>query len=272
MEMMNFKKNIDFITARSEAEKLVNIKYNYKELFDLLEERICNNDYSYIDELSFKGRKELNKLSKTMVQQFNLLCTGQTRKRRNGLSSNTLTNSIIKDVTLKSLSLIKRQQNAFVQKKTKVYERELKAFNRLMNNRNKANQMIFLLMDITGFKTDILLVRDNDLLNDLKIELLNIIDKENKCDKVDDFNKLYPKVKKHKTDVISDLNNIFDTDLLNSVFNQVNIQEAHDRGDKFFNEYLNFHAMDKQPQKEIKQKRKTPKYQFKEIDFDAEFD
>jgi hypothetical protein len=270
VEKMNFKKNIDFIKALSEAEKLVNIKYNFKDLFDLLDERFNNNDYSYIDELSFKGHKGTNLLSYAMVQHFNLLCTGQQRKQRYGVKSEPLYNTPIKDFTVKSLSLKPQQQNAFFQKKTKVYERELKAFNRLVNNRTKANQIIFLLIDIAGFKTDILLVRNNDLLNDLKIELLNIIDKENTTNAVEDFNKLYPKVRSSKIEPLSDLNNVFDTNMQNSIFNQIDVQQAHEQGEKFFIEYLKFHNLDKVPQEQTPLKKKIEKFRFAEFDFDAE--
>jgi len=270
VEKMNFKRNIDYIKALSEAEKLVNIKYNFKDLFDLLDERFNNNDYTYLDELSFKGRKDLNKLSIAMVQHFNLLCTGQQRKQRYGVSSNTLYYTPIKDVTVKSLSLKPQQQNAFFQKKTKVYERELKAFNKLVNNRTKANQIIFLLIDIAGFKADILLDRNNDLLNDLKIELLNIIDKENTTNSVDDFNKLYPKVRSSQIEPLSDLNNVFDTNMQNSIFYQIDVQQAHEQGEKFFIEYLNFHKIDKVPQEQTPLKKKVEKFRFAEFDFDAE--
>lgn len=268
VEKMNFKKNIDFIKALSEAEKLVNIKYNFKDLFDLLDERINNNDYCYIDELSFKGRKDLNKLSFAMVQTFNLLCTGQQRKQRYGVSSNTLYNSPIKDVTVKSLSLKPQQQNAFFQKITKVYERELIAVNRLVNNRTKANQLLFLLVDVAGFKTDIQLERNNKIVNELKTELLNIIDKENKTDRVKEFNELYPKVRTNETTNISDLNNIFDTDMSKSIFNQIDVQEANERG--ILKEYLKFHNLDKYPHKEIPRINIIEKYNLPEFDFDAE--
>jgi len=270
VEKMNFKKNIDFIKALSEAEKLVNIKYNYKDVFDLLEERIYNNDYSYINELSFKGRKDLNKLSHAVVKHFNILCTGQQRKQRYGVSGNTLYNTPIKDVTVKSLSLKPQQQNAFFQKKTKVYERELKAINKLVNNRTKAKQIIFLLIDVAGFKTDILLVRNNDLLNDLKIELLNIIDKENTTKAAEDFDKLYPKVISIQIEPLSNLNNVFDTDMQNSIFNQIDVQQAHEQGEQFFIEYLKFHKIDKVPQEQTPLKKNLEKIRFAEFDFDAE--
>jgi hypothetical protein len=270
VEKMNFKKNIDFIKALSEAEKLVNIKYNFKDLFDLLDERFNNNDYSYIDELSFKGHKSTNLLSYAIVQHFNLLCTGLQRKQRYGVKSEPLYYTPIKDFTVKSLSLKPQQQNAFFQKKTKVYERELKAFNRLVNNRTKANQIIFLLIDVAGFKTDIQLERNNDLLNDLKIELLNIIDKENTDNSVDDFNKLYPKVRNGQIEVISDLTNIFDTNMQKSIFNQIDVEKAHEQGEKFFIEYLKFHKLDKVPQEQPPLKKKIEKFRFAEFDFDAE--
>jgi hypothetical protein len=267
-ENMTFKKNIDFITARSEAEKLVNIQHNYKDLFDLLEERISNNDFSYIYELSFKGRKDLNKLSFAIVQYYNLICTGHNRKQRKQVSSNTLYNSSIKDVTVKSLSLPKQRQNAFVQKKIKVYERALKGFNRLVNNRPKAKQMLFILIDITGFKTDIRLNRNEFLMNEIKTELLNIIDKEDKTNRANEFNELYPKLSTQQIPIINDLNTIFDTDIQNSIFNQIDIQQAHERGALFFQEYLKFHGIDEVSETLISTEKLKEKYKLPEINFD----
>jgi hypothetical protein len=268
VEKMTFKKNIDFITARSEAEKLVNIQCNYKDLFDLLEERMNNNDFSYIYELSFKGRKDLNKLSFAIVQYYNLICTGHHRKQRKQVSSNTLYNSSIKDVTVKSLSLPKQRQNAFVQKKIKVYERELKAFNRLVNNRPQAKQMLFILIDITGFKTDIRLCRNEFLMNEIKTELLNIMDIENKTNRAKEFNELYPKLTTQQIPIINDLNTIFDTDIQHSIFYQLDIQQANERGELFFREYLRFHEVDAVNETLISTEKLKEKYKLPEIDFD----
>lgn len=265
---MTFKKNIDFLKAIKEAEKLVNVQYNYKDVFDLLEERICNNDYSYIDEITIKGRKQYNLLSIAIIRYFNLICTGQHRKRRQEVKSSHLYNSSIKVVTVKSLSLPKQQQNAYATKKIKLYERELKNYNRLINNRQIAKQLIFILVDAGGLKTDITLKRDKVIIDSIKIELMKLIDKE-AIDSLAMFNKMFPKCSKYEITEAEDLNNIFDTDLSNSYFNQIDEQQAYNRtGERGLNEWLKFHKLDKVEKSEIVKKKAKEKYILPEIDFE----
>lgn len=66
-----------------------------------------------------------------------------------------------------------------------------------------------------------------------------------------------------------DLNNAFDTDLKNSVFNHISIEEANSRGDVFFNDYLNFHEYRKVVTAIQSLNRNKGKYFFPEFDFDA---
>lgn len=56
----------------------------------------------------------------------------------------------------------------------------------------------------------------------------------------------------------------------NSIFNQIDVQQAHEQGEKFFIEYLKFHNLDKVPQEQTPLKKKIEKFRFAEFDFDAE--
>lgn len=266
-----FNKNIDFLNALNEARKMVTIQNNYEELFDLLQERICNNDFRYIDEVLFTGHKKNNLLSYTIVRTFNLLCTGRHRKKRKQFNNEPLYLTPIKSLTTKSISLNKQQQNAFIKKGIAKYEKDLKAFNRMINNRLQAKQLFVILCDVGAFDSNITIDRKDDIITVLKRDLLSMIDKTEYLhleDAVNEFDKRYKNYKPKPIPLISDLKNIFDTDLSKSIFNQVDIQQANDRGEIFFNEYLNFHCLNEKKEKHLKPAEEKPKYKLPEIDFE----
>jgi hypothetical protein len=270
-ENLIFKKRIDFLNAMNEAKKMVTVSNNYAELFDLLNERITNNDFRYINEVVFKGNKNHNLLSYAMVRTFNLLCTGRYRKERKQVKSEPLYLTPIKSLTLKSISLNKQQQNAFLTRGITKYERDLKQFNRLVNNREKARQLFFILCDVAGLYSDLIIKKDVETTTELKTDLLRLIDKTEYLDcKAGgvEFDIRYKPIRTKEIPVISDLENVFDTDLNNSVFNQLGIEEAHERGDAFLNEYLEFHGIDKDAEKSIAVVKPKEKYKLPEIDFD----
>ena len=66
-----------------------------------------------------------------------------------------------------------------------------------------------------------------------------------------------------------DLDNAFDTDLNNSIFNHISIEDANSRGDIFFNDYLNFHEYKKVVTAIQPLDKNKGKYFFPEFDFDA---
>jgi hypothetical protein len=59
---------------------------------------------------------------------------------------------------------------------------------------------------------------------------------------------------------------VFDADLSNSIFNQLFIEEANNRGETFFKEYLKFNKIVEV--KEVKPTIKKEVYQLPELDFD----
>jgi hypothetical protein len=267
---MLFKKNIDFLIARNEAEKIVNIKSNYYDLFCLIQERISNNDYSYLDVINCKGHRRNNLLVYAVISKFNLLCTGSQRKKRKQVKNEPLYNTMIKGLLSKALSLKPQQQNAYIQNGIMKYERELKEFNRLINNRPIAHQLFLILCDVSGQEQDLIDNKDIEIQNQLKAELIAMIDKKNLSDfqtGAIEFDNRYGINLKKEVPTITDLGNVFDTDLNNSIFNQLTIEEAFGKGMAFFNEYLNFHKVDKITERITPVKKKNEIYNFPELDF-----
>jgi len=242
-----YKEKIDFLNALNKARGAVNTLYNLKELFYLLEERFENEDYGYLNEAIITGHKKNNLVVYAMVRKFNVLCTGQQRKRRKKVKSEPLYCNSIERLTLKAISLKAQQQNAFIQKGIIVYERELKAFNKLVNNRKIAKQMFLILADLTGLDFDLKIIPNTEVQNQLKAELMNLIDKRASFDLeagAIEFDRIYKSSLSTYIPLNTNLTDIFDTDMKNSVFNHTTSDDALLRGDKFYYEYLKFHKGD----------------------------
>ena len=102
------------------------------------------------------------------------------------------------------------------------------------------------------------------------MELIAIIDKKEFSSfevgaKV--FDERFIKNKEKDIPVITNLENIFDTDLKNSVFNQVPIEEANCRGETFFKEYLQFHDSGEINEKIVLVKKPNEFFDFPELNF-----
>lgn len=170
IEYKNYDTMQQYRNALNTALKLVNIKYNFKSIFDLLQERFYNNDYAFMEKKLFLvGHRSHNKLSHLIIAKFNLLVTGRIRSERYGVNKYPITN--IYSLLIKSLSLKPQQQNASIQKGIIKYERELKKLNQLVNNRPKAQQLIFILGEELGEEPDIDIVPNLELISELKAEL-----------------------------------------------------------------------------------------------------
>ncbi len=241
IENLNFQYRIDFLNALNEARGKMTIKNNYFELYDLLQERITNNDYGFLNEAIITGRKINNLLTYAIIKKFNILCSGLHRQGRKRVKSYSLYNSSIKSVTFKCISLKPQQQNAFLKKRVSSYENELKALNRLVNNRATAQQLFLILCEVAGRDSDLQINKEVDIQNQLKAELMNMINKTDNNDikaGAKQFDKAY---KTHSIKVVTDIENVFDTDLKNSVFNHVSIEDAYYKGDIFLKEYHKYH-------------------------------
>lgn len=243
-----YNEKIDFLNAFNKAYRMVNSNFNLKELFYLFEERIANNDYAYLNEVVVWGHKTNNLLVSAMVREFNLLCTGLQRKGRKQVNSEPLYCNSLKRLTLKSISLKPQQQNAFMQKGIIVYERELKAFNRLINNRNIAHQMFLILGDLTGLDVQLEIIPDVEVKNQLKAELMNVIQNKASIDltaEALEFDRIYKKPFKKDIPLNYDLSNVFDTDMKNSIFNQLSLEQVLSMDDEFLYDYMKFHNGEK---------------------------
>ena len=268
---ISFKTKIQFLIALNKAIGTVNTNRNNNELFNLLSERITNNDFSYLDGIRITGRKKNNMLCSSIVKMFNLLCTGQQRNRRNQVNFYPLYTSPIKSVTIKAMPLKPQQQNGFSQNVISKYESDLKKFNRLVNNRETAKQLFLLLCDVIDRENDlykIQITKNEGTIKQLKAELIAMIDKKDVKDfdfGVSEFNKRYMHKSLKKIPLITNLDNVFETDLSKSVFNQIDIQEANSKGEIFFREFLKFHKYDeiKKPNTNVQK----VKYKMPEIDF-----
>jgi hypothetical protein len=269
-----FKKKIEFLAARNDAEKTVNTMNNLKSLFFLIEERISKSDYNYLNELELKGHRRNNSLVLAIVQKFNLLVTGRKRfsktMERDSIKNEPLYCDTIKRLLLKALPLKKQLKKAYVKNGISEWEKELKKYKSLKSTRSIANQLFWILSEIVGIETNLNISPDEEIINHLKAGLMAMIDKNTSLSKessVLKFDSLYM-LQVSQIPVISDLNTIFETKMDNSIFNQISIEEANVKGEVFFKEYLKFHNI------EHKQKRKfvpntfVQKYQFPELRFD----
>jgi hypothetical protein len=269
-ESMSFKTKMDFMKARNEAEKIVNNNNNYDELFCLLHDRILKKDYSYLSRALFKGHKRNNQLVYAIITKFNLLCTGLCRTPRHAVKSEPLYMTIIKGLLFKALSLPPQIQNAFSQNGIKMYERKLIEFNRLVNNGPIVDQLFLILCNLSGQQHKLIISENSKLQKQLKSELLAMIDKKEITDfesGAAEFDSRFKTKKVKEVTTISDLENIFETDMNNSIFNQISIEEADNKGEIFFREYLQFHGEDEIIEIVVPIKKPIEIYNFPEFDF-----
>lgn len=270
IEELKFKVKSDFVKSLNTARGIVNYNHNLKELCFLLEERISNDDYGFLNELSVKGHKRNNLLVFVIVRKFNSLCNGIERSPRKTVKSEALYNTAIKSLPLNPITSINRTSNATLARQNKKKERELEVRNRFINNRPIAHQLLIILGEIVGEKTDVNIIENIKLQNQLKLELINTIDKCIYLDceaAIKEFDKRFIMVKR-VVPLLPNSDSIYNTDMKNSVFNQITIEEASSRKEPFFPEFLKFHN-----QNEIKEhngisKQSSETYKFPEIDFD----
>lgn len=269
IEFKTYIKNIDYLIELNGARKQVNIDLNYKNLFDLINERFINNDYDFLNESIKIGKRKNNELIYSVINKFNLLVTGRVRCERKGVKKDPLYNNTIKRVLIKSLSLKPQQQNAFIKKGIAKYERELKEYNILINNRNIAQQLLYILADVGGFEVDDTIIKNDTIINQLKAELLTTINRtvyDTNEEGAKEFDNIYKKKKEKVIDPITDLTNNFETDLKSSIFNYISVEEAYYRGTTFFREFENYHD-----KAEVK-KQLPPVIKIKEAFIFPEFD
>ena len=267
---LKFKNRNEFVQALNCARGQVNINYNLYNLFCLINERIENNDYEYLDELKVIGTKQNNLLVRSIVQLFNLLCTGHVRKPRKSVKSKPLYSNLIKSLTLNSKPSISKTQNATICKIISKYEKDLKAFNRLINNRELAKQLYLILCDIIQENSNCNIIKDTNVQHQLKIQLLQLMNNNkihNDITTVEDFDKKF--ISKNNMKIVPKTINkdTFETDYSGSIFNNITIEEAHYKGEVFFQEYLKFHGENEVNKPKIVPPLIKETYIFPELDF-----
>ena len=241
---LKFKTKLDFLKAMNEAKKSINVEANYKDLIDLMHERITNNDYAFLNENKIIGHKRNNLLVFAMVKLFNLLCTGSYYKPRKTKVCNLFINTNIK---------------------------RLQTFEMLEKNKARTHQLYSLLCKVAGAVTGLDIIENDEVQKELKHELIQYILKlkiNNLEAGVNCFDFLYKPPQTNKIDFNTDLENSFDPDLSNSIFNQLTLEQAQNKDPIFLKQYLKFHKVSKRKQEAyIKQKQKE-QFEFTVIKFD----
>jgi hypothetical protein len=271
IEELKFKVKSDYVKALNTSRGIVNYNHNLKELLFLIEERISNDDYGFLNELSVKGHKRNNLLVYVIVRKFNSLCNGIERSPRKTVKREALYNTAIKSLPLKSITSTKRTSKATLARQNKKQERELTARNGFISNRPIAQQLLLIMEQIVDQKTDLKITEDIEIQNQLKLELLNTIDKCIYLDcevAIKEFDKRLIMVKR-VVPFLSNSDSIYNTDMKNSVFNQITIEEASSRGEPFFLEYFKFHNDNEINEHITVPKQSSETYKFPEIDFDS---
>lgn len=243
---LKFKTKLDFLKAMNEAKKSINVDANYKDLIDLMQERITNNDYAFLNENKVIGKKRNNLLVFAMVKYFNLLWTGSYYKPR---KSNVCT--------------------LFID----TYNKEGTNNSKFLQNHYNTHQLYFLLCSISYRDYEFEIPKNLKVQNQLKHNLIEEILKlkiNNIEAGVNCFDFLYRPPPTNKIEINTDLENSFDTDLSKSIFNQMTLEQAQKKDPIFLKEYLKFHKVSKRKQELLlKQKQKQKEqFEFTIINFD----
>jgi hypothetical protein len=241
---LKFKTKLDFLKAMNEAKKCINIDTNYKDLIDLMHERITNNDYGFMNENKIIGHKRNNLLVFALVKLFNLLCNGSYYKPRKPKVCNLFINTNIK---------------------------RLQTFEMVEQNKERTHQLYYLLCKVAGAITDLDIIKNDEVQNELKHELIQYILKikiNNIEAGVNCFDFLYKPPPTNKIEFNTDLENSFDTDLSKSIFNQLTLEQAQNKEPKFLKEYLKFHKVSKRKQETYIKQRQKEQFEFTIIKFD----
>jgi hypothetical protein len=247
IENLKFRRKIDFLNALNTSRGIVNCNYNLMELYCLLEERLLNDDYGFLNELAVKGLKKNNILLCFIIRKFNLLCTGLLRTPRKQVKKEALYDTPIKSLPVNLFSS-NRTLKATLIRQQKKKDREQEEDYRLINNRSIAQQLFLILSQVVNQESVLIIPREILVQKQLKYELISAIDKTDYSDidiAVSEFDKRYCH-QKNQVQEVSVLNNIFDENLGNSIFNQISFEEACSRDDIFFMEFLRFHNIEEE--------------------------
>jgi hypothetical protein len=263
---LKFKRKIDFLKAMNEAKKIVNVSNNYKDLIDLIQERIVNNDYGFLNEIAIKGHKRNNKLAIAIIHKFNVLCIGSKNKP---YSDNLFINTTIKSLPKYGLS-----ENELKKERAKFNRIQLKikrANERIEQNKPIVQQLYLLVCSIAGGVTGLDIIKDDEVQRVLKHELIQDIlkiDINNSEAGANCFDYLYQPMATNEIVFNTDLQNSFDTDMKKSIFNQLTLSEAQANGTIFLKQYLRYHKISQRKQEQYLKQKQKEQFEFSIIKFD----
>lgn len=267
---MVFRRDLDFLIAYNTAKGIVNKNYRLFQLFNVLDKRFSNNDFSFVH-YQTSGRAKTDELTRRIILRINELTTGRKRKpKAQTLNLQPLYSNIYKEPASYLVEPHKfANQTRLAQRKIQVYERELIRINRLINNREIAVQYLHIIAEITGQEMEAEIQRDKAIIQAEKTFLMEQIAMK-KYKTIEQGAKafngyLLPKPTEIKPNILK-INDI-ETSLEHSAFN-IEIDQAYHRGEQFFQEYLNFHKLDEKQNEVVKVMAKKEKNILPEIDFD----
>lgn len=257
-EKLIFRKRIDFLIALNTARGKVNLEAHLKTILFQLQESISRDKYEWI-QFDIPKKRENLVLVHAIARHVNCLRTGkkkyfdaQTQK------FNPLYNPYYKETgKIKSKHYKKANKIRLIQRKIEKYQKDLTQFIKLQTDRKNSLQYIHIIGDLLGIIPDTDIKRDDYIILSEKKVLLEEIGAK-------DFNSLCKPVKSNPALTRTPIINDFDTSLEHSAFN-ISIEEAYQRGDQFFYEYLKFHKMDGK-EKKIKIAKKSI-FKLPEIEF-----
>lgn len=269
-ERKSFRRELDFLIAYNTAKGIVNKNHRLFQLFNVLDKRYSNKDFSFVH-YQTSGRAKTDELTKRITLRINELATGRKRKpKAQTLNLQPLYSNMYKEPVSYLVEPHKFANEARIaQRKIQVYEKELLRINHLINNREIVVQYLFIIAEITGQEPKTELKRNESfiqaekafLMDQIGIRKFRTIEQGAKA-----FNRYFlPKSKDIQPNNLT-INDI-DTSLEHSAFN-IDIQEAHERGEQFFQEYLRFHKLEEKQKEVVQVKAKKEKYILPEIDFD----
>lgn len=271
-ERKTFRRDLDFLIAYNTAKGIVNKNYRLFQLFKVLDKRFSNKDFSFVH-YQTSGRVKTDELTKRITLRINELTTG--RKRKHYAQSNNLQplySNMYKELVSYPVEHHKKANTIrLAQRKIEVYERELLRINRLISNREIAVQYLHIIADITGQEMETEVQRNESIIQAEKAFLMGQIairKYKTIAQGAKAFNRSFitknMEVMPHDPKIED-----FNTSLEHSAFN-IDIQEAHERGEQFFTEYLKFHKLDEIDKTVVKARSKKEKITFPEIDFEGQ--
>jgi hypothetical protein len=132
--------------------------------------------------------------------------------------------------------------------------------------------LLYLLRDVGGFDAEVTITKNGAIIDQLKAELLTTINGrvyDTIKQGAKEFDLLYKKKRTKAIKPITDQSNIFDTDLKNSIFNNITVEDAHYKGVKFFREFEEFNGIVEVKETPAPTTKTKEVYKFPEIDFDV---